>query len=145
MSGSLLRVTRYLGDTLVPFSKCWPKFNISTNFQNVDQISKFWPNFKISTKFQNFKILPNFPKCIFSKCVPSKFIFPKCIFFPACIYPKCIFARCTRLACLLSFASLFIISTLQCKIQWEIYHFLSGYKFWVECPTEVLPLKGQRS
>ena len=24
-----------------------------------------------------------------------------------CIYPKCIFAKCTRLACLLSFASLF--------------------------------------
>ena len=42
-----------------------------------------------------------FQKCI-SKCV---FIF-KCIF-PKCIYPKCIFAKCTRLACLLSFASLF--------------------------------------
>ena len=27
--------------------------------------------------------------------------------FPKCIYPKCIFAKCTRLACLLSFASLF--------------------------------------
>ena len=26
---------------------------------------------------------------------------------PKCIYPKCIFAKCTRLACLLSFASLF--------------------------------------
>ena len=25
---------------------------------------------------------------------------------PKCIYPKCIFAKCTRLACLLSFASL---------------------------------------
>jgi len=30
---------------------------------------------------------------------------PKCIF-TKCIYPKCIFAKCTRLACLLSFASL---------------------------------------
>ena len=26
---------------------------------------------------------------------------------PKCIYPKSIFAKCTRLACLLSFASLF--------------------------------------
>ena len=31
--------------------------------------------------------------------------FLKCIF-PKCVYPKCIFAKCTRLACLLSFASL---------------------------------------
>ena len=31
--------------------------------------------------------------------------FFKCIF-PKCVYPKCIFAKCTRLACLLSFASL---------------------------------------
>ena len=44
-----------------------------------------------------------FPKCIFSNC-----IFPKCIF-PWCILPKCSFAKCTRLACLLSFASLFHI------------------------------------
>ena len=28
-------------------------------------------------------------------------------FFPKCVYPKCIFAKCTRLACLLSLASLF--------------------------------------
>ena len=42
-----------------------------------------------------------FQKCIFKKC-----IFWKCIF-QKCIYPKCIFAKCTRLACLLSFASLF--------------------------------------
>ena len=42
-----------------------------------------------------------FPKCLLSKCDPPNFIFPKCI------YPKCIFAKCTRLACLLSFASLF--------------------------------------
>ena len=27
--------------------------------------------------------------------------------FPKCFYPKCIFAKCTRIACLLSFASLF--------------------------------------
>ena len=27
---------------------------------------------------------------------------------PKCIYPKSIFAKCTRLACLLSFASLFL-------------------------------------
>ena len=32
-------------------------------------------------------------------------VFLKCIF-PKCMYPKCIFAKCTRLACLLSFASL---------------------------------------
>ena len=51
-----------------------------------------------------------FPKSFFSKGISSKFIF-KCIFFkcifPKCIYPKCIFVKCTRLACLLSFASLF--------------------------------------
>ena len=29
------------------------------------------------------------------------------VFFPKCLYPKCIFAKCARLACLLSFASLF--------------------------------------
>ena len=39
-------------------------------------------------------------KCIFQKC-----IFWKCIFQKS-IYPKCIFAKYTRLACLLSFASL---------------------------------------
>ena len=33
-------------------------------------------------------------------------VFSKCIFLK-CFYPKCIFAKCTRLACLLSFASLF--------------------------------------
>ena len=39
---------------------------------------------------------------------PSPSFFePKCIF-PKCNYPKCIFAKCTRLACLLSFASLFL-------------------------------------
>ena len=52
-----------------------------------------------------------FPKSFFSKGISSKFIFLKCIFFkcifPKCIYSKCIFAKCTRLACLLSFASLF--------------------------------------
>ena len=37
-----------------------------------------------------------FPECIFSKCIFSK-----------CTYPKCIFAKCTRLACVLSFTSLF--------------------------------------
>ena len=48
---------------------------------------------------------------IFSKWINWKSIFPKCIFpkciFPECIFPKCISAKCTRLACLLSFASLF--------------------------------------
>ena len=34
------------------------------------------------------------------------FLQPKSIF-PKCNYAKCIFAKCTRLACLLSFASLF--------------------------------------
>ena len=42
-----------------------------------------------------------FQKCIFQKC-----IFQRCIF-QKCIYLKCIFAKCTRLACLLSFVSLF--------------------------------------
>ena len=35
------------------------------------------------------------------------YVFFKCIF-PRCVYSKCIFAKCTRLACLLSFASLFV-------------------------------------
>ena len=35
---------------------------------------------------------------------------PKCIF-PKCIYPKCISAKCTRIACLLSFTSLFYLAT----------------------------------
>ena len=38
--------------------------------------------------------------------------FSGCIFFSKCIFlkyiSKCIFAKCTRLACLLSFASLFV-------------------------------------
>ena len=38
---------------------------------------------------------------------PEVMYFLKCIFLK-CLYPKCIFAKCTRLACLLSFASLFI-------------------------------------
>ena len=42
-----------------------------------------------------------FLKCIYSTCIP-----PKCIF-PKCICPKYVFAKYTRLACLLSFASLF--------------------------------------
>ena len=42
------------------------------------------------------------------KCIYRKSIFPKCIF-PKRIYPKCISAKCTRLAYLLSFASLFIL------------------------------------
>ena len=52
------------------------------------------------------KMSPNRPKMsqIALKC--PKVYFLKCIF-PKCIYPKCIFAKCrTRLACLLSFASL---------------------------------------
>ena len=52
-----------------------------------------------------------FPTCIFPTCIFPKCIFPKCIFpmctFPKCIFPKFIFAKCTRLACLLSFVSLF--------------------------------------
>ena len=38
-------------------------------------------------------------------CTFSLFLF----IFPKCIYPKCICAKCTRLACLLSFASLFFV------------------------------------
>ena len=38
--------------------------------------------------------------------------FLKCIFLK-CFYPKCIFAKCTRLACLLSFASLFWVTNLE--------------------------------
>ena len=37
---------------------------------------------------------------------PEVMYFLMCIFLK-CFYPKCIFAKCTRLACLLSFASLF--------------------------------------
>ena len=58
------------------------------------------------------------PKYIFQKCIFPKCIIPKCIF-SKCIYPKCIFAKCTRLACLLSFASLLKIkanqNTNRCK------------------------------
>ena len=49
------------------------------------------------------------------KCkVAEVMYFLKCIFLK-CNYPKCIFAKCTRLACLLSFASLFFpfLSTFQ--------------------------------
>ena len=62
-------------------------------------------------------IVTPIPKCIFPKCIFPKYIFPKCIFskcvppkfiFPKCSYPKCIFAKCTLLACLQSFASLFL-------------------------------------
>ena len=49
--------------------------------------------------------ISNLWSALLSAFSKSVFIF-KCIF-PKCIYPKCIFARCTRLACLLSFASLF--------------------------------------
>ena len=31
------------------------------------------------------------------------------VYFSKCSYPKCIFAKCTRLACILSFASLFCL------------------------------------
>ena len=58
-----------------------------------------------------------FWKVYFSKVYFPKVYFLKCIF-PKCIYPKCIFAKCTRLACLLSFASLFffiiLVSILNC-------------------------------
>ena len=50
---------------------------------------------------------------IFSMCIYNwKLIFPKCIF-PKCIHPKCMSAKCTRLACLLSFASLFVYPPLE--------------------------------
>ena len=39
-------------------------------------------------------------------CISKSVFISKCIF-PKCIHPKCIFVKCTRLACLLSFASLF--------------------------------------
>ena len=45
------------------------------------------------------------------------YVFSRCIF-PKCIYPKCIIAKCTRLACLLSFASLFSSKFLNWKICW---------------------------
>ena len=64
-----------------------------------------------------------FKRCIFQKCISPKvyfakwykwkrFLQPKCIF-PKCIFQKCIFQEvyfsiCTLLACLLSFASLFL-------------------------------------
>ena len=48
--------------------------------------------------------LPPLPR---SSTPSPSFFDPKCIF-PKFNYSKCIFAKCTRLACLLSFASLFI-------------------------------------
>ena len=57
----------------------------------------------------------------------------KCIFLK-CFFPKCILAKCTRLACLLSFASLFcfialvlfIVSCFVCFIAFH-FHFLAGF------------------
>ena len=49
----------------------------------------YWTNFE-KIKF-SFFVFRSTPRCIFQKC----------------IYPKCIFAKCTRLALVLSFASLF--------------------------------------
>ena len=47
-------------------------------------------------------------KHIFQKCIFQKRIFQKCI------YLECIFAKCTRLACFLSFASLFYLDSSTC-------------------------------
>ena len=45
--------------------------------------------------------------CKIKSKVVEEMYFLKCIFLK-CSYPKCIFAKYTRLACLLSFASLFL-------------------------------------
>ena len=69
---------------------------------------------------------------------PSPSFFePKCIF-PKCNYPKCIFAKCTRLACLLSFASLFPMriplcpfpSLIQCQWCYKIPGIWKQIKLW---------------
>ena len=39
---------------------------------------------------------------------------------PKCIYRKSIFAKCTRLACLLSFASLFDLGLLSIFLYWHL-------------------------
>ena len=44
---------------------------------------------------------------IFEFCFWEEKCISKSVFIFKCIFPKCIFAKCTRLACLLSFASLF--------------------------------------
>ena len=70
-------------------------------------------------------------KCIFQKCIFQKYIFWKCNF-QKCIYPKCIFAKCTRLACLLSFASL---------LRWVWWPQISSQRSrWSEKRVYVLPL-----
>ena len=53
---------------------------------------------------------------IFSKWINWKSIFPKCIF------PKCISAKCTQLACLLSFASLFLYFLWPWLLLWPSYN-----------------------
>ena len=62
------------------------------------QISEFQPNFRTLAKFLNYS--------------QSSEIRPNFRIIPKCIYPECIFVKCTRLACLLSFASLFTRSLL---------------------------------
>ena len=58
-----------------------------------------------------------FSQSVFSQSLFSQSVYPKVnfskmyffeFFFPKCIYPKCISAKYTQLACLLSFASLFM-------------------------------------
>ena len=60
------------------------------------------PNFNNDQSLSQFFLKMYFPK-VYS---PRVYFFN--VYFPMCIYPKCMFAKCTRLACLLSFASLFV-------------------------------------
>ena len=46
------------------------------------------------------------------KCMMAAMLFKNIyMYFSMCIFPNCIFVKCTRLACLLSFASLFLRGT----------------------------------
>ena len=66
------------------------------------------------------------------KCkVAEVMYFLKCIFLK-CFYPKCIFAKCTRLACLLSFASLFN----KCMLVIFLTHFYRQRKVLAELPRQ---------
>ena len=76
----------------------------------------------------------NARKCIWRlKC--SKMYMKAEMLFPKCIYPKCIFAKCTRLACLLSFTSLFSFHpgqswTIMCKDLASFKLSYPGHPWW---------------
>ena len=106
---------------LVILSNCWSQdramLRISCEFSKVYFLKVYFP-----------KVY--FPKVYFPKVYFPKVYFPKVYFLKVCspkvyskfIFPKCIFAICTRLACLLSFASL-----LYFHLQIQNVHIIAWY------------------